>query len=47
MLKQITGDTYANTQVMVKQTRTIAKNYQAHKKPYARVRRTSLQRKLG
>jgi hypothetical protein len=27
------GDTYANAQVMVKRTRTIGTNYQAHKKP--------------
>jgi hypothetical protein len=33
MLKQVTGDAHANVQVKVKQTRTVATNYQAHKKP--------------
>jgi hypothetical protein len=32
-LKEVTCDTHANAQVMVKRTRTIATNYQAHKKP--------------
>jgi hypothetical protein len=32
-LKQVTSDTHANIWVMVKRTRTIATNYQAHKKP--------------
>jgi hypothetical protein len=30
MLKQVTGDTHANVQVKVKQTRMVATNYQAH-----------------
>jgi hypothetical protein len=37
MLKQVTDDTHANVQVTVKRTRTVATNYQAHKKPYARI----------
>jgi hypothetical protein len=32
-LKQVTGDTHANVQVKVKQTRAVATNYQVHKKP--------------
>jgi hypothetical protein len=33
MLKQVTGDTYANVQIKVKRTRMVVTNYQAHKKP--------------
>jgi hypothetical protein len=37
VLKQVTGDTHANVQVTVKRTRRVTTNYQAHKKPWARI----------
>jgi hypothetical protein len=47
VLKQVTGDTHANVQVMVKRTRTVEANYNAHANLRLGFKRTSLQRELG
>jgi hypothetical protein len=47
VLKQVTGDTHANLQVKVKQTRMVEANYNAHTNFRLGFRRTSLQRELG
>jgi hypothetical protein len=46
VLKQVTGDTHANAQVKVKQTRMLEANYNANTNLKLEFRRTSLQRKL-
>jgi hypothetical protein len=46
VLKQVTGDTHANVQVMVKRTRTVEANYNAHTNLRLGLRKTSLRREL-
>jgi hypothetical protein len=46
VLKQVTGDTHANVQFMVKRTRTVEANYNAHTNLRLGFRKTSLRREL-
>jgi hypothetical protein len=46
VLKQVTGDTHDNVQVMVKRTRPVEANYNAHANLRLGFKRTSLQREL-